>query len=390
MSLWNPQRSQPSYLSDSNCSGNSINSIYKTSFNCVVFLAKTSLMLHHELMQKVGSVRTNQKIIRNLYFTARRMVKIINKKFPELQVMIHDAHTDTLRISGHGRVLFVCMANLGINSSSNYTLLRDKNSTCDWLERFGLPTPKWVGIKKENQKVDFSYALSLAKETRFPVFVKPVRGASGQGVTKVTTEKELMLAAQSLLQDNDEIQIQAGVRGHDVRVLSYRDEVFFAYARQPKELVGDGASTVQQLLDAWQRQLKKQKRAADLTEYDDQINQHLAMSGLSRLAVPKPGQKFTYMAQANASAGGEIVEVTDMLHPSIHELAAEVNQKFGLEMCGLDLMIPDIKRSTRKTVSIIELNCSPGLRHFVRCAENGLARVDAFYERVLRDYFGIE
>src|SRR3954469_25865139 len=82
---------------------------------------------------------------------------------------------------------------------------RDKTVMKETLAAAGLRVPRWAACRTEDQ------VLAAAEEFGYPVIVKPVRGASSQGVREIASAEELRaLCAERSLHD---LEIEEFVRG---------------------------------------------------------------------------------------------------------------------------------------------------------------------------------
>jgi D-ala D-ala ligase C-terminus len=100
----------------------------------------------------------------------------------------------------------------GVEGSSREetSRFRDKTVMKAMVSRAGLRVPRWASCSTEEQ------ALADAEEFGYPVIVKPVRGASSQGVREVASAEELRaLCAERSLHD---LEIEEFIRGEILHV----------------------------------------------------------------------------------------------------------------------------------------------------------------------------
>ena len=155
--------------------------------------------------------------------------------------------------------------------------------------------------------------------------------------------------------------------GNDYRVLVVNGSMVAASLRRPAEVVGDGARTVGELIDEVNRDPRRgeghskplsrvdAEDAAVLAELDDQ--------GLTLAAVPEEGRVVRLTQGANLSTGGSAADVTDVVHPQVRALCERAARVIGLDICGIDLILPDISQPVPKRGGgIVEVNAGPGLR----------------------------
>jgi cyanophycin synthetase len=64
------------------------------------------------------------------------------------------------------------------------------------------------------------------------------------------------------------------------------------------------------------------------------------------------------------STGGTSTDVTGEVHPDNILMAERIARTIGLDICGIDVMAPDIRTPiTENGGAVLEVNAAPGLRH---------------------------
>src|SRR5678810_388044 len=99
--------------------------------------------------------------------------------------------------------------------------------------------------------------------------------------------------------------------------------------------------------------------------------------------IPQRGEHVTLSNRSNLSTGATAQDVTDKVHPSIAKLCGRAARLIGLDVCGVDLVIPDIGTPITSG-GVIEVNACPGLRmhHYPSAGmprDVGQAVVDSIY-----------
>jgi cyanophycin synthetase len=90
--------------------------------------------------------------------------------------------------------------------------------------------------------------------------------------------------------------------------------------------------------------------------------------------VPAKDELVLLKPTANLSTGGTSTDVTDEVHPVNIFMAERIARIIGLDICGIDIMAPDLKKPiTENGGAILEVNAAPGFRMHVEPAE-GIAR----------------
>jgi cyanophycin synthetase len=96
---------------------------------------------------------------------------------------------------------------------------------------------------------------------------------------------------------------------------------------------------------------------------DDLTLSHLEKNGLSLESVPGAGTVVYLKDTANLSTGGSAEDVTDEIHPDNKEMCERAARIIGLDVCGIDLLLEDIKKPWfEQRGGIIEVNAGPGIR----------------------------
>ena len=233
---------------------------------------------------------------------------------------------------------------------------------------------------KQNSLAAWRYA----KKIGLPVIVKPNSRAQGVGVSKIYTRKEFERAVKFIFTKDNVMLVQQALTGQDYRVVVLDKEVISAYERIPLTVIGDGRKTVVQLLAALQRKFKKSGRDTVINPKDFRIRAKLARENLRPTSIPAKGRKLVLLDNANLSAGGMAVDVTETMHPGFKNLAVRLTKDMGLRYCGVDLMVSgDITAPPRK-YWILEINDTPGLDHYVSLGKKQARIVNNLYLKVLR------
>src|SRR5215218_590043 len=151
-------------------------------------------------------------------------------------------------------------------------------------------------------------------------------------------------------------------------------------------VVGDGVSAIRDLIATENRNpLRGDGHEKPLTKIkvDSDVLTHLQHAGMSLDSVPSAGEEVTLSNRTNLSTGATACDVTDKVHPSIARMCERVARLIGLDVCGVDLVIPDIAAPITSG-GVIEVNASPGLRmhHYPSAGvprDVGQAVVDAIF-----------
>jgi cyanophycin synthetase len=240
-------------------------------------------------------------------------------------------------------------------------LAGDKEETKDILQAAHLPVPKGIIVySKEELSERFG-------EVRPPVVVKPLDGNHGRGVTtNIRTLEGALFGYEVAERISDTVIVEEFIPGDDYRFLVIDYQLVAVAKRVPAHVVGDGKSTIQQLIDTENKNPDRGKRAEHvlaLIQVDKITERILADNKLTLDTVLKKGEMLKLKDTANISAGGTAEDVTDFVHPENKFMAEHIARMFKLNICGIDIVTTSVETPiTRETGGIIEVNAGPGLR----------------------------
>ena len=283
---------------------------------------------------------------------------------------------------GYGKYLhYVQAAMTDKTNAIAVELAQDKEETKERLDLHGIPVPKGKVV------YSFKEALKAADEIGRPVVVKPVSGHQGQGVTlEVSTREEMKTAFDAAREYSPAVVIEETFEGLNYRVMIVGGRMVAASERVLPHVIGDGVNTIGDLIAHENRNpLRGDGHEKPLTKIkvDAEVITHLQHAGMTLESVPARDQRVTISNRSNLSTGATAQDVTDEVHPSIARLCERAARVIGLDVCGVDLVIPDISTAITSG-GVIEVNASPGLRmhHYPSVGKPrdvGEAVVDAIY-----------
>lgn len=248
--------------------------------------------------------------------------------------------------------------------------------------------------KTIHSKRNIHTAWVYAQKLGLPVIVKPNSGSQGRGVEKVFTKADFYRAVRSIFAYDKVMLVQNVVTGRDYRLVVLDGEVISAYERVPLSVMGDGRSSIKQLLAQKQAEFKKAGRDTQIKPTDPRIARKLGQQKLSLASKPKVEERVFLLDNANLSTGGDSVDVTSTAHPLFQKLAVNITRDMGLRLCGVDLMIegdiaqaPKVGPKNKKDVRnycVLEINSAPGLDHYVTTGAKQKKIVEELYLKVLK------
>ena len=243
-----------------------------------------------------------------------------------------------------------------------------KEMTKDFLSSAGI----YVAEGGSFNPTQLDEALKLA-ENRYPVVLKPSPGGHGDGVfANIINPKALKLAWVKLTQHgSSNFILEKRFEGKEYRILSTRDKVLGVIHRIPAHVTGDGETTISKLINEKNSDPRRSDNTGDPVVkifIDDIVIDNLKKQGLKLNSMPKAGKRVYLRENSNVSTGGESIDYTEKIHPSITKLAIKIIRSIpGLPYGGIDIMTKDITKEQKDgDYIVIEVNSSPGidLHHF--------------------------
>lgn len=248
------------------------------------------------------------------------------------------------------------------------SIAQDKELTRKLLTAAGVPVPKGCPVSSAEE------AWETAQELGLPVVVKPQFGNHGRGVTtNLLTQAEVASAYENARLQESTIVVEKYLEGDDYRMLVVGDRLIAAARREPAHVIGDGKSTIAQLV----AEVNKDPRRSDghstvmsFITLDEVAEAVLVQQGFTASSVPPAGQIVLIRRNANLSTGGTACDVTDMVHPEVAARAVEAARIVGLDIAGVDVIAKDISVPLEaQNGGIVEVNAGPGLRMHLQPSE---------------------
>ena len=236
---------------------------------------------------------------------------------------------------------------------------RSKDRTKTILGAAGVPTPAGIVVNRDQ----FDEARAHVRVSTKPQVLKPTDARAGAGITCGITDDDTLRAAwntaQAVAKPRTRFVLEDLVEGVDIRAFVVGGRVVAASTRVNPHVVGDGRQSIAELVD---EKMRWRAQNAYLTKYPLVVDETmLARSGRTIRDVPAGGEVVVLNSVSNVGIGGETVDVTDLMHRDLRELAVDATRAIpGLGVAGIDLMTPDIGSADRAVV--LEANVGANIR----------------------------
>jgi len=266
-------------------------------------------------------------------------------------------------------------------SAISESISSDKDLTKSLLQACGVPVPEGRLVESPED------AWEAAEEIGVPVVVKPRDGNHGRGVTtELMTREEVETAYKLALDEGNGVIVERFVRGNEHRLLVVGGRVVAAARGESASVVGDGRSTVTELIDN-QINIDPRRGTTDadplnliLVDEDPAVRFELLRQGFQTDSIPPKGVQVLIQRNGNVA-----FDVTDQVHPSIAAAASLAARIVGLDIAGVDLVVEDVSRPfSEQRGGIVEVNAGPGLLMHLKHADGearpvGKAIVDSLF-----------
>ncbi len=269
-----------------------------------------------------------------------------------IHVEVLDAEGGYFRLNFGGRSI-VCRESLSeLTHAVAMSRCQDKRVTLRVLAKAGLAVPVQCMAGHEAANAAF-----LAEHGA--VVVKPVEGEQGKGISVNVTEPEAVEAAVLRAREHcDRVVLEQFCAGQDLRIVVIDYKVVAAAVRRPPMVIGDGHSTVRELIAKQSRRRAAATGGESRIPVDAEAERCLRSQGFALDDVPAPQVQIQVRNTANLHTGGTIHDVTDALHPRLREAAERGARALDIPVTGLDFLVPAVDGPD---YVIIEANERPGL-----------------------------
>ena len=234
---------------------------------------------------------------------------------------------------------------------------KDKELTRRLLEFEDVPVPRGMAFEAEDRDI----ADAVRPRLGHSVVVKPSNAGGSHGVTVGVTNRgvfrEAWDRAASVRTPGRKIVVEEQLPGIEVRCYVVGEQVVSAILRIQPYVVGDGESTISQLIEktieyrsrnAW---YDRARPTPDLSFLKSQDIEHDEVPEQGKIIILNPFHLFRL--------GNYTVEVLEDLSPLIKDSAVRAVASIpNLEIAAVDFLTEDFRNSHGK---VIEMNTAPAL-----------------------------
>ncbi|MDP5275517.1 bifunctional glutamate--cysteine ligase GshA/glutathione synthetase GshB [Chengkuizengella axinellae] len=249
-----------------------------------------------------------------------------------------------------------------LDSYSTIQIMENKVVTKKVLDEYGILVPKGIVYGQKDGVVP-DYISFVGQE----IVIKPKSTNFGLGITilkghfsKTTFERAIELAFKY----DHSILIEEFVHGREYRFFVIKEEVVGILHRVPANVTGDGKSTIEKLVKEKNKDPlrgKGYKTPLEKINLGESEEMFLGTQGLNFQSIPQIGETLYLRENSNISTGGDSIDFTVKIPNYYKNIAVSAAKAVGATICGVDMIISDVKKETRENYSIIELNFNPAI-----------------------------
>lgn len=231
---------------------------------------------------------------------------------------------------------------------------RYKDVTSRLLLNGGVRAPENVAFGRHQLHEAWSWA-----SHQTPVVVKPPNEGMGTSVHIGITEfADFEKAFAEVAAQSEYVLVERFVEGVEHRVLLVYGKVAAAARRVPANVIGDGSSTVNELVEQKNRlRTESQNPVHYQIPIDDVVVKELGKQQLTLESVPQDGLQVWLRPNSNVHSGGDGVDATDELTAEEVGMAEAVAKAIpGLRVAGIDMLLP--REGKGEKPYVLEVNSS--------------------------------
>jgi D-alanine-D-alanine ligase-like ATP-grasp enzyme len=238
----------------------------------------------------------------------------------------------------------------------------------DWIDDKGAMKRHFLahGIPVAEGRSVFSYkeARKVFHEIGPHVIVKPAIGSRSRHTTvHIASEAQLELAFGKAKILSPWVMVEKELTGMVHRVTTVGGRVVGVIRREPPHVIGDGVSTVRQLVVYANADPRRRGPIFHELPWDKDVDMELQKQKLTRDSVPEKGRMVVLYEKVSRSFGATTTDLTDVTHPANIALFEKIASTVDDPLLGIDFMIEDMSKAwtDQPTSGVIEVNSMPFL-----------------------------
>jgi len=267
-------------------------------------------------------------------------------------VDIVDAEGGFFRLTFGGRSVLCRESLTALTTAIAMSICDDKRVTRRVVKAANVRVPEQITADDEARTRSFV-------ESHEAVVVKPARGEQGKGVAVgLHGLDQAQAAIDAARKICNEVVVEEFVQGSDLRIIVIDYRVVAAAIRKPAAVIGNGRSTVRDLIEHQSRRRAAATGGESTIPIDAETERCVAEAGFTLDTVPPADKYIVVRKTANLHTGGTIHDVTGILHRTLIDAAVRAARAIEIPVTGIDFIV---KAPTEPDYWFIEANERPGL-----------------------------
>lgn len=262
-----------------------------------------------------------------------------------------------------------------LNSAISYNIAKDKFATYEVLRTHNVPTIEHRMIFNPQTRSRYfknkflNEAKELLKQNENKVVLKANDSCKGKDVHYCSTESEIEDTVQKLFDENKDTLSACPYLeiDYEYRVIYLDGEIIYIYKKKKPYVIGNGVSTVRELIDN-----KFEKEPVDLCR------------DLSLEYIPNKDEEVTISWKHNLSSGAEpiIVDESDEYLPEIQKIALKAGNAMNIRFASVDIAL-----TNNKEILVMEVNGNVCMNKFSEIIPNGFEIAKGIYAKAIDKMF---
>ncbi|WP_211748503.1 bifunctional glutamate--cysteine ligase GshA/glutathione synthetase GshB [Paenibacillus sp. Marseille-Q4541] len=250
-----------------------------------------------------------------------------------------------------------------LDSYSTVLIMENKIVTKEVLKQQGIRVPTGEAFQSLDEAMS-RYEIYYDK----PIVIKPKSTNFGLGITIFNnkfSKEDYQKAFEIAFEYDQTVLLEEFITGKEYRFLIMGDDVVGILHRVPANVVGDGVHTIEQLVHEKNKDPLRghgYRTPLEKIELGEAEEMFLKNHSNDWSDIPQSGETIYLRENSNISTGGDSIDFTDVIPDSYKTLAIRSAKAAGATICGVDMMINDIREeATDVNYSIIEINFNPAI-----------------------------
>lgn len=230
-----------------------------------------------------------------------------------------------------------------------------------FAERAGVSIPATMVINP-GKDIDDA-AIELLLERHAPLIVKPENASLSRGLSIDLTDKtSVYKALEAANKFSSSLLVQQQVSGEEIRFVVLNGEVKAAMLRETAQVVGDGRTTIAQLIEK-ENDIRRSLQFAHITY--PELSNAIITKDYDEYAIPAEGEVVKLASSTMIKGGASVYNIVDAVHETYKSTVLRLAHSIGAQFIVVDLFVEDYSiPQTATNAYFIEFNTAPVLKLF--------------------------